>query len=40
MQLLESGIRPRDILTYEAFENAITALMATGGSTNVVIHLL
>jgi len=38
--LLESGIRPRDIITYEALENAIVLLMAMGGSTNAVIHLL
>ncbi|MEM3851879.1 MAG: dihydroxy-acid dehydratase [Methanomassiliicoccales archaeon] len=40
MRLLENGVRPRDILTFEAFENAITVLMATGGSTNAVLHLL
>lgn len=40
MALLENGIRPRDILTFEAFENAIAALMASGGSTNVVMHLI
>ena len=38
--LLESGIRPRDIITYEALQNAIILLMAMGGSTNAVIHLL
>ncbi len=38
--LLEAGIRARDILQYEAFENAITVLMASGGSTNGVLHLL
>ncbi|TRM75055.1 dihydroxy-acid dehydratase [Sulfolobus sp. B5] len=38
--LLENGIKSRDILTYEAFENAITTLMAMGGSTNAVLHLL
>ncbi len=38
--LLENGIKPRDILTYEAFRNAITVLMASGGSTNGVLHLL
>ena len=40
MNLLENGIRPRDILTFEAFENAITILNAIGGSTNAVLHLL
>ena len=40
MQLMEIGLKPRDILTFEAFENAITALMASGGSTNAVLHLL
>ena len=38
--LLEKGIRPRDILTRKAFENAITADVAIGGSTNAVLHLL
>jgi dihydroxy-acid dehydratase len=40
MQLLELGIKARDILTFEAFENAITVLNAIGGSTNAVLHLL
>jgi dihydroxy-acid dehydratase len=40
MGLLEAGIRPRQILTKEAFENAIAAVMALGGSTNAVLHLL
>jgi dihydroxy-acid dehydratase len=38
--LLEAGIRPRQILTKEAFENAIAVVMALGGSTNAVLHLL
>ncbi|HLG01106.1 MAG TPA: dihydroxy-acid dehydratase [Acidimicrobiia bacterium] len=38
--LLERGIRPRQILTKEAFENAIAVAMAVGGSTNAVLHLL
>jgi len=38
--LLENGIRPRDIITFEALQNAIVLLMAMGGSTNAVIHLL
>ncbi|MCH2155441.1 MAG: dihydroxy-acid dehydratase [Opitutales bacterium] len=37
---IEKGIRPRDILTKKAFENAITVGIALGGSTNIVLHLL
>ena len=40
MDLLRRGVRPLDILTREAFENAITGVAATGGSTNAVLHLL
>jgi dihydroxy-acid dehydratase len=40
VHLLELGIRPRQILTKEAFENAIAVAMAMGGSTNAVLHLL
>jgi dihydroxy-acid dehydratase len=40
VRLLEQGIRPRQILTKAAFENAIAAVMALGGSTNAVLHLL
>jgi len=40
MELIELNIRPRDILTFEAFENAIVMLQAMGGSTNGVLHLL
>ncbi len=40
MKSLELGIRPRDVLTHEAFENAITVDAAMGGSTNAVLHLL
>jgi dihydroxy-acid dehydratase len=40
MSLLESNVRPRDILSFEAFENAITIANAIGGSTNAVLHLL
>ena len=40
VRLLELGIRPRQILTREAFENAIAVAMALGGSTNAVLHLL
>jgi dihydroxy-acid dehydratase len=39
VNLLKLGITPRDILTKEAFENAITVLIALGGSTNAVLHL-
>lgn len=40
LNLLEKNIRPRDIMTREAFENAITVVIALGGSTNAVLHLL
>ena len=40
MELLRQRIFPRDIMTREAFENAITMVMALGGSTNAVLHLL
>jgi dihydroxy-acid dehydratase len=40
MELLHRGLTPQDILTREAFENAIAAGAATGGSTNLVLHLL
>ena len=40
LNLLEKGIRPRDILKLKNFENAITVVVATGGSTNSVLHLL
>jgi dihydroxy-acid dehydratase len=38
--LLEKDIKPRDIMTAEAFENAITVIMVLGGSTNAVLHLI
>lgn len=38
--MLETGLRPSDIMTRKAFENAITVVMALGGSTNAVLHLL
>jgi dihydroxy-acid dehydratase len=38
--LIEKNIRPRDILTRKAFENAIVTISALGGSTNAVLHLL
>ncbi|SGH03522.1 dihydroxy-acid dehydratase [Mycobacterium tuberculosis] len=40
VELLRRGITARDILTKEAFENAIAVVMAFGGSTNAVLHLL
>jgi dihydroxy-acid dehydratase len=40
VRLLEAGIRPRQIMTKAAFENAIAVAMAVGGSTNAVLHLL
>ena len=40
LRLLEEDIRPRDILTRHAFENAITVVLAMGGSTNAVLHLM
>ena len=40
MNLLENDIKPSDIMTREAFENAITVVIALGGSTNAVLHLL
>lgn len=39
-RLIEAGIRPRDIMTMHAFENAITTAYAMGGSTNMYLHLL
>jgi len=39
IRLMENGIKPRDIMTYEAFENAVTTVCAMGGSTNSVLHL-
>lgn len=39
VELLEEGIRPSDVMTYEAFENAVKVLMAVGGSTNAVLHI-
>ena len=38
--LLEKDICPKDIMTFEAFENAITTLIALGGSTNAVLHII
>lgn len=39
-RLLELDLKPRDIMTREAFENAMVIIMATGGSTNAVLHLI
>lgn len=39
LHLIQLGIKPRDILTKEAFENAITVLIALGGSTNAALHI-
>ena len=38
--LLEKDIKPSDIMTYKAFENAVTLIMCLGGSTNAVLHLI
>jgi len=40
MELVQKGITPRRLVTRKSFENAITGVMATGGSTNAVLHLL
>src|SRR5699024_3433134 len=40
VNLVENNITPTDIITRKSFENAISALMAVGGSTNTVIHLI
>ena len=40
MDLLNRGVKPSDILTRPAFDNAIASVAATGGSTNAVLHLL
>ena len=40
MDLIKNDIKPRDIMTKKAFENAITTVLAMGGSTNAVLHLL
>jgi dihydroxy-acid dehydratase len=40
LQAIQANIRPQDLLTREAFENAISVIMAVGGSTNAVLHLL
>jgi dihydroxy-acid dehydratase len=40
LNMIRLGIKPRDIMTRKAFENAITVVIALGGSTNAVLHLL
>ncbi|TVP76051.1 MAG: dihydroxy-acid dehydratase [Puniceicoccaceae bacterium] len=40
VKMLETGLKPRDIMTRQAFENAITTCLALGGSTNLILHLL
>ena len=40
MDLVREGVRPRDIITRAAFENAIASVATTGGSTNAVLHLM
>ena len=40
LHMIEANVRPLDILTKQAFENAITVIMAVGGSTNAVLHLM
>lgn len=40
LELLKDDIKPRDIMTRAAFENAMVIVMALGGSTNAVLHLL
>ena len=40
LNLIKRGIKPRDIMTKEAFENAMTVVIALGGSTNAVMHLI
>ena len=40
LNLIRRGIKPRDIMTKEAFENAMTLVIALGGSTNAVLHLI
>lgn len=40
LEAIKKGIRPRDIITRKSIENAVTVIMATGGSTNAVLHFL
>ncbi|WP_240464943.1 dihydroxy-acid dehydratase, partial [Pseudomonas aeruginosa] len=40
VEAVRQGLRPRDIITRESIENAVSVIMATGGSTNAVLHFL
>jgi len=40
LELLKQDLKPRDIMTYKAFENALVTVMALGGSTNAVLHFI
>ncbi|KAG2483497.1 hypothetical protein HYH03_017607, partial [Edaphochlamys debaryana] len=40
LEMLKSDLKPKDIMTYKAFENAMVLVMATGGSTNAVLHFI
>lgn len=40
LEMMEKDLKPRDIMTRAAFDNAITMVMALGGSTNAVLHLI
>ncbi len=40
VEAIKKGIRPRDVITRQSIENAVTVIMATGGSTNAVLHFL
>ena len=40
VEAIKKGIRPRDVITRKSIENAVTVIMATGGSTNAVLHFL
>ena len=40
LEMLKADLKPRDIMTRAAFENAMTIVMALGGSTNAVLHLI
>lgn len=40
LQLMKKDVKPRDIMTRAAFENAMTSVMLLGGSTNAVLHLI
>ena len=40
LKMMEMDLKPRDIMTCAAFDNAMTMVMALGGSTNAVLHLI